>query len=83
MSALPTIYELLINMILQKTNKATQEKFQRRKKSLVSKANELKLLCDADVYLLIRRRGKFYTYSSLANSWPPSPETIVSSSKDF
>jgi hypothetical protein len=64
-------------MMLHKTKRAVQEKFRRRTKSVFKKADELKRLCDAEVYLVIRRGGKFYTYSSLETSWPPSLETIV------
>jgi len=80
---LASSYESLITMILHKTKRSIQEQFRRRTKSLLKKADELKRLCGAEVYLVIRRGGKFYTYSSLENSWPPSPETIVGTNKQL
>lgn len=63
-----------------KTGKQAGEKFRRRKASLASKSKELAELCDADVYLLIRRNRKFYTYSSTEElSWPPSADELVGS----
>jgi hypothetical protein len=63
-----------------KKGKQAAEKFRRRKASLASKSKELAELCDADVYLLIRRNRKFYVYSSTEElSWPPSADELVGS----
>jgi len=56
-----------------------REKFRKRKASLASKAKELAALCNAEVYLLIRKTEKFYVYSSTEElSWPPSADELVS-----
>ena len=38
------------------------EKFTRRKSNLVKKADQLPQLCHADLALIIRKNGKYYTY---------------------
>jgi len=66
---------------VQKTSrKAINEKFLKRKKSLLKKGNELKQLCEADVYILLHHHGRYYIYTSTEQlSWPPNPDNIVSS----
>ncbi len=56
--------------------KNENQQFNKRKKSLLKKANELSLLCEADVYLAISRKGKYYTYES-DQMWRPTNEQIV------
>lgn len=56
-----------------------REKFRKRKSSLMRKVNEISYLCQADIYLVMYRKGKYYTYSSTTRpAWPPNEETIVS-----
>jgi hypothetical protein len=63
----------------RKCKKNTQEKFRRRKTSLISKADDLHRLFGAQVFLAIQYNGKYHTYVSTANSyWPPTREQIVS-----
>jgi len=58
--------------------RATDEKFRKRKNNILKKGNELRLLCEADVYILLRRKGRYYTYNSTNQpSWPPSSDEIV------
>jgi hypothetical protein len=63
----------------QRNKKNTQEKFRRRKISLLSKANDLHRFFGADVFLVIQKKGKYYTYISAKKPhWPPTKEQIVS-----
>ncbi|EME85021.1 uncharacterized protein MYCFIDRAFT_173893 [Pseudocercospora fijiensis CIRAD86] len=56
-------------------------KRRKRRITLINKAHELATKCEAQVYVLIRYGGRYYTYSSLDKpSWPPSPHDIQSSS---
>ncbi|KAI9774178.1 MAG: hypothetical protein M1839_001880 [Geoglossum umbratile] len=60
-----------------KFNKATDEKFRKRKNNILKKGDELRLLCGADVFILLRRKGRYYTYKSTDQpSWPPTLEKI-------
>ena len=61
-----------------KSKKATDEKFRKRKNNILKKGDELRLLCGADVYILLCRKGRYYIYNSTNQpSWPPPPEKIV------
>lgn len=53
-------------------------RFGKRHKTLLFKADDLHLDCDAEVYLAVRKNNKLYTYSS-NESFPPSRAEIVSS----
>jgi hypothetical protein len=58
--------------------KATYEKFRKRKNNILKKGDELRLLCGADVYILLHRKGRYFTYKSTDQpSWPPPLEKIV------
>lgn len=57
--------------------------FSRRRRTVLMKVDELHRDCHADVYLVVRREGKIYTYtSSDAVDWPPSEEELVSQSNN-
>lgn len=59
-------------------SRVEKELFRKRRLTLFNKANAM-AQCGADVYVVIRRYGKFYTYKNLESSeWPPSGEKIVS-----
>ena len=59
--------------------KRSREKFRRRRINLLKKANALSSLCEADVYVVIHRYGRLYTYKSRDSpNWPPSEDDIVS-----
>ena len=58
--------------------KGTDEKFRKRKNNILKKGDELRLLCGADVYILLYRKGRYYTYKSTDQPfWPPLLEKIV------
>jgi len=58
--------------------KAKTQQFTRRKPNLIKKADQLARLCQADVALIIRRNGRYYTYRSIDHDqWPPSLSEIV------
>jgi hypothetical protein len=44
--------------------KNTREKFQRRKISLFNKADDFHRIFGADVFFVIREKGRYYTYTS-------------------
>ena len=44
----------------------------------MKKADQLARLCHADLALIIRRKGRYYTYrSSESETWPPTIREIV------
>jgi len=45
--------------------KAKAQQFTKRKPNLMKKANQLARLCHADVAVIIRRNGRYYTYRSI------------------
>ncbi len=59
--------------------KAKPQQFTKRKSNLENKkADQLARLCHADVALIIRRNGRFYTYRLTDHErWPPSMREIV------
>lgn len=58
--------------------KAKSQQFTRRKLNLMKKADQLARLCQADVALIVRRNGRFYTYRSMDHQqWPPAMSEIV------
>lgn len=58
--------------------KAKTQQFTRRKLNLLKKADELARLCNADLALIIRKNGRYYTYKSTDHeSWPPTMVEIV------
>lgn len=61
-----------------------REKFRKRKVSCLKKVHELGSLCQAEVYILIFRNGKYYTYKSTNQpDWPPPDSEIVCSSSNL
>lgn len=64
---------------LVKDRKNRTERVRKRKKSLIKKADELARISGADVALIIRKNGRYWTYRSInQDSWPPAMEQIVS-----
>ena len=58
--------------------KAKSQQFTRRKSNLVKKADQLARLCQADLALIIRKGGRYYTYRSTDHDqWPPIITEIV------
>ncbi len=58
--------------------KAKTQQFTRRKSNLVKKADQLARLCHADLALVIRKNGRYYTYRSTDHEqWPPTITEIV------
>ena len=55
-------------------------RFNRRKRGLQRKADELQRLCEADVFVLIRRNSQYHVFTSIEDpsSWPPSMQHVVS-----
>ncbi len=67
-----------------KADKKINEKFRKRKRSLVNKADQLAKLCQADVYLVVSRENQYITYSSTEKAgWPPSKDELVGNSSDI
>jgi hypothetical protein len=66
------------SMRLSLGNKAAAVTFLNRLRTVERKGDQLCRL-DADVYILVKRHGKYYEYSSrLETGWPPTREIIVS-----
>ncbi len=58
--------------------KAKSQQFTRRKLNLVKKSDQLARLCHADLALVIRKNGRYYTYLSTDDDqWPPTITEIV------
>ena len=63
----------------RKTRKNTQENFRRRKINLINKADDLHRFFRADVFLVIRKKGKYSRYNSREElDWPPTKGELVS-----
>ena len=61
-----------------KADKKINEKFRKRKRSLMNKADQLSRLCQADIYLVVSRDNQHFTYSSTDKSgWPPSSDELA------
>jgi len=60
--------------------RAVQEKFRKRSYNLLRKANELSQQTGSDIYVLIYRNHRYYSYQSTDRAgWPASEQDIVSS----
>ena len=68
----------------RRIQKNLQNNFSRKRKTIFRKIHALYCLDnDLDMYFVLRRRGRLYTYaSSETASWPPTKEQIVSHSLD-
>ena len=62
-----------------KSSRSVQEKWRKRRLNLLKKANELSQICDTQIYIIMLRDSKYYTYKSTEQNWPPSDLKIVSS----
>ena len=51
--------------------------FNKRARTVLSKAHDLAILCGANVYVLIDHPRGLVTYNSEDESWPPFDDTIV------
>lgn len=59
--------------------RALQEKFRKRSYNLLRKANELSQQTGSDIYVLIYRNHRYYSYQSTdREGWPASEQDIVS-----
>lgn len=67
-----TIHKTLISSghKAQKSKRATNEKFRKRKESIIRKGDELRRHCHADVYIVLRYNNRYYIDSSTdQSSW--------------
>ncbi|KAL9129885.1 MAG: hypothetical protein Q9217_001785 [Psora testacea] len=65
-------------MACNSENAREQEKFRRRKLSILRKANEIANICDARVYLYIEHKRRCYVYKSCTTGlFPPADEELV------
>jgi hypothetical protein len=59
-------------------SKRRSENLGRRKKTVLKKVYELRDYDGVDVALIIRQKGRFFTYRSINHeSWPPTMKEIV------
>lgn len=55
-----------------------REQFRKRRHNFLKSAHLLSEDCEAEIYVLISRGGKYFTFkTSDRPSWPPSQEEIV------
>lgn len=63
---------------MEKEGRRLTERFRRRRATFIKKAEQMRVDFDAQMYVVICRAGKFYTYNSLAGpNWPPPATDIV------
>ena len=63
----------------RKTRKNTQENFRRRKINLISKADDLHRFFGADIFLVIRKKGKYSGYNLREElDWPLIKKELIS-----
>lgn len=55
-----------------------QASFRKRCSTIFRKADQMRRICDAEVYFLVRYRDRYYLYtSSEASEWPPTKTALV------
>ena len=68
-------------MVLEKqqpVSRQQKERFRKRRVALFKKATTM-LDDGTEIYIVLRRRHKYYTYTSNRNpAWPPPPQDLVS-----
>jgi hypothetical protein len=65
---------------LKRPKKNVTENFRKRKITLMMKVDELKRDFGGEVYVLVWRNGKYFTYASSDRpAWPSSVTEVVSS----
>jgi hypothetical protein len=65
-------------LLNRKSRKNIQENFRRRRINLIGKADDLHRFFGADIFLVIRRKGKYYGYNSRQDlAWPRTKEELV------
>jgi len=64
--------------------RTAREQFRRRRYTFLKSASAISTDCQADVYVVVFRHGKYFTFKSTDRpSWPPSQEEIVNMSISF
>jgi hypothetical protein len=65
-------------LLNRKSRKNIQENFRRRRINLIGKADDLHRFFGADIFLVIRRKGKYCGYNSRQDlAWPRTKEELV------
>ena len=55
-----------------------RESFRKRKKTIFKNAHALSKKCKAEVYIIVLRKGRWFTFTSAEKlGWPPTPESMV------
>lgn len=61
-----------------KDERRQRESFRKRKKTLFKNANAISKRCKAEVYVVLLRKGKWFTFTSTEKlGWPPTAESMV------
>ena len=61
-----------------------RESFRKRKKTIFKNAHALSKKCKAEVYIIVLRKGRWFTFTSAEKlGWPPTPESMVKSQHYF
>lgn len=63
---------------IKKRRNRSNENFKKRWQTMLRRAYQMQRDDHADVYLVLRRRGQLYLFTSTTDEWPPSSEKIVS-----
>lgn len=70
--------------ISKRRRQREQERFQRRLRTYMSKAEKLRADFGIQVYTVIHKGGKYWEYSSVKEAaWPPTRDTLVSIEKTY
>jgi hypothetical protein len=68
-----------MKMVSAMEKRANGEQFRKRKNSFFERGNEMCTVCGVDMYILISKNDKYYTFQNLnSQTWPPSKEYMVS-----
>ena len=64
----------------KKTRDRSGENFKKRWRTFQKHGNEIHKAYQADVYILLRRKGQVYEFKSTDKVWPLPPAEVVSAS---
>lgn len=72
------------NMKKKRSGRRINENSGKRKRSLLRRSGETGRLYEADIYIAVRRKGRYTIYKNcFCSSWPPRREDIVGYSSSF
>ncbi|KAL6722263.1 hypothetical protein ACLMJK_001370 [Lecanora helva] len=61
-----------------KNERRQRESFRKRKKTIFKNAHAMSKRCKAEVYIIVLRKGRWFTFTSTEKlGWPPTPESMA------